>query len=353
MVAEILQFHEAGRTRAPFHMLAGLSVCQATQEGGHHLSMWRDGDVICTLPMCETVRQLHPQRLVVFVTAAIYRNLVVLSKSADLVYGSRAWAYPYTMPVNFKFFGFVTGIFNPQTTTERTTTSGAALHLVDDLAGSCGLTVTARQPRLFPSLGLIRNTQIAYNLGKEAVGNRLIIGINGGRTWPVRTWDAYNWQILINKIHSNYAAVILQFGLTKCDGIDELDKLSGVVSLNNRLKPEEIVALVAICDLVVAICSGPVHIAGAVGTPVIGLFGPTKPQFMLPVNSPGIGLSSDVPCLFCHHKSPLGHWRTGCPNDVRCMKQLDTQTVFDAVKSMLAQVKQREIVEPTVSCRVH
>jgi len=46
-------------------------------------------------------------------------------------------------------------------------------------------------------------------------------------------------------------------------------------------------------------------------------------------------VTSNVPCLFCHHASPRGHWQTGCPNDIRCMKELDVPTVFDAVKKML------------------
>jgi hypothetical protein len=33
------------------------------------------------------------------------------------------------------------------------------------------------------------------------------------------------------------------------------------------------------------------------------------------------------------------YWQTGCPNDIRCMKELDVQTVFDAIKTMLAERK--------------
>jgi hypothetical protein len=34
---------------------------------------------------------------------------------------------------------------------------------------------------------------------------------------------------------------------------------------------------------------------------------------------------------------PRGHWQTGCPNDIRCMRELDVQTVFQAVESMLSK----------------
>ncbi len=286
------------------------------------------GDVVCTLPMCGEIRKRHPRRLIIFVTAVVYRDLVLLSKAADVAFGSRSWVWPFSMPDNFNVLGLVDTIYNPKTTDERLKTSGATCHLVDDLAGSCGFTVTARQPRLYPSSSLIKKTRIAYGLAGDVTGNRLIVGINGGPSWPVRTWDASKWQNLINKIHSEYDALIIQFGANKGDGSSEYDNLTGVKSLANRLKSEEIVALIAICDLIIAIDSGPVHLAGAIGTPVVGLFGPVNPRYRLPTESPAIGLFGEVPCLFCHHNTPLGHLYTGCPNNIACIKKLEDKTVF-------------------------
>ncbi len=229
-------------------------------------------------------------------------------------------------------------IYYPQATDERSPNTGAQLHLVDDLAVSCDLTIPDpdRQPRFFPSPELIKKTQAAYGLTGNAAKGSLIIGINFGRTWPVRMWDAAKWQKLVDRIHAEYDAVILQFGLTRADGTDEYDNLTGVQSVVNRVKSDELVALIASCHLLVSIDSGPVHLAGAVGTPVVGLFGAVNPRFRLPPDSPAAGLFSNVPCLFCHHTTPPGHWQSGCPNDIRCMKELEVRTVFQAVKSALA-----------------
>jgi ADP-heptose:LPS heptosyltransferase len=301
------------------------------------------GDVVCTLPMCGEIRKRHAKRLITFVTATGYRDMVLLSRAADLVYGGKSWNWGFSIPTNFNVLGLVAAIYNPKTTDERFKTSGATCHLVDDLAGSCGLAVTARQPRLYPSSSLIKKTRTTYGLGEDVIGSSLIIGINGGPSWPVRMWNASKWQKLINKIHSEYDAVIIQFGTNKGDGSSEYDNLTGVQSMASRLQGGDIVALIAICDLIVSIDSGPVHLAGTVGTPVVGLFGPVNPLYRLPPESPGVGLFSDVPCLFCHNRTPLGHWYTGCPNNISCMRKLDDQTVFEAVKSMLSQSKRREV----------
>ena len=315
------------------------------------------GDVVCTLPICDELRKRHPDKLIAFVTAASYQNLVCLSRAADVVYGSRRWKWGFSLPDDLKLFGLLVAIYNPKTTDERLPNTGANCHLVDDLAASCGLTITARQPLLHPSASLIRRTRIAYGLPKARIGNRLIIGINGGPSWPVRSWDVAKWQTLINKIHAEYDTVIIQFGANKGDGFSEYDNLTGAHFVGSDLKSERLVALIALCDVLVSIDSGPVHIAGAVGTPVVGLFGSVDPNYRLPPKSPGIGLVGDVPCLFCHHKTPLGHWHTGCPNGILCMKKLADQTVFEAVKYFIANGRtatapalagQRVRLEPTL-----
>src|SRR5204863_184235 len=167
------------------------------------------GDVICTLPMCDEVRRRHPGKLLVFMTAAPWRDIVILSRSADLVYGNKSWAYPFfKMPARIKLFGLVDTIYNPQTSGERVHKGGMTRHLIEDLAESCGFTITARQPRLYPSADLIEKTRIAYGLDRKVTAERLLIGINPGPNWPVKEWEAYKWQKLINNIHSEYDAVI-------------------------------------------------------------------------------------------------------------------------------------------------
>jgi ADP-heptose:LPS heptosyltransferase len=299
------------------------------------------GDVLCTLPMCEEVRRRHPGKLLVFITAPVWREVVVMSRAADLVYSNKWWIYPFTFPINATFFGLVKATYNPQTTGEQSFTSGASTHLTKDLAASCGFKVTPRLPRLCPSPRLIEQTRNRYGLDCKTTGDRLLIGINPGPNWRVKEWEVSKWQKLINKIHSEYDVVIIQFGTNKGDGSSEYDYLTGVKSLAGRLKGEEIVALIASCDLIVSIDSGPVHVAGTVGTPVIGLFGPLDPSLVLPPDppSPAIGLFGEVPCLFCHNRTPVIHWFSGCPNDIVCMKKLDYPTVFEAVKSMLAHGK--------------
>ena len=170
-------------------------------------------------------------------------------------------------------------------------------HLVEDLAASLGLTVKARLPKLYPPTDLIEKTRAEYGLHSKATKGRLLIGINPGPNWPVKEWESAKWQNLINRIHSEYHAVIIQFGINRSDGSSDYKDLTGVKSVAGRLKGEELVALIVVCDLIVSIDSGPVHIAGAMGVPAIGLFGALNPGFVLPRDPPSSDYS--LMCLAC------------------------------------------------------
>jgi ADP-heptose:LPS heptosyltransferase len=309
--------------------------------------IWRTaalGDIICTLPLCRAIRERHPESFLVFVTVRAFKDIVRLSREADAIYGVD---HVYTNPswvssVTRYLFGLVAQIYEPLTADERSHGQrGSPSHLVDDFAASCALKVEDRQPRLFPSPEFIKHLQSTYGLTEDLATGRLLIGINGGHTWPVREWDAAKWQQIIDLIHSEFDATIIQFGLNLTPTPDEYDRLLGVRSLVNQLTMEELVGLIASCHLVVSIDSGPVHVAGAVGTPVVGLFGAVNPLYRLPPSSLSIGVTSNVPCLFCHHRTPIEHWKTGCPYDIRCMKKLEVAPVFDAIRTMLKTHKNK------------
>jgi ADP-heptose:LPS heptosyltransferase len=290
------------------------------------------GDLICTLPLCAEIRKRHPGKSLVVLTHKDYKSVVQLSRVADAVFGAKSWVWPFALPASYKLPGIVEAIYNPQTTDERSPKNGAQTHLIDDLAASCGLSLPSseRQPHLFSSPEFIKTTQVA----NDVPAARLLIGINCGQTWPVRMWEVAKWQELVDKIHAEWDAVVLQFGFTNGPA-DPYEHLRGVHRLKQWMPSDQLVALIAGCRIMISTDSGPVHVAGAVGVPVVGLFGAVNPRLRLPPETPSVGVTSSVPCLFCHHASPRGHWQTGCPHNIRCMKELDVQTVFLAVKEMM------------------
>ncbi len=86
-------------------------------------------------------------------------------------------------------------------------------------------------------------------------------------------------------------------------------------------------ALLAACRLFVGNDSGAMHVGGAVGVPVVGIFGPTDPGGTSPV-TPGFTLIQEpVSCSPCFLRR--------CPIDHRCMTRISVERVFAASAAWL------------------
>ncbi|MGE5468804.1 MAG: glycosyltransferase family 9 protein [Ignavibacteria bacterium] len=100
-------------------------------------------------------------------------------------------------------------------------------------------------------------------------------------------------------------------------------------SLAGGLSLGELGAVIAPAALLVANNTGPVHIAAALGTPVVDIYALTNPQHA-PWQVPHRVLTHDVPCRFCYRSvCPQGH------HD--CLRLLDPARVAQAAHALLAE----------------
>jgi heptosyltransferase-2 len=85
-------------------------------------------------------------------------------------------------------------------------------------------------------------------------------------------------------------------------------------------------------NAVVSNDSGLVHIAAAIGTPTIGIFGPTSPWHWAPLNPLAgvIETTTDVPCRPCHKPTCRLHHH-------RCMRDISPGQLLTAVRQALAR----------------
>ncbi|MEO8347507.1 MAG: lipopolysaccharide heptosyltransferase II [Acidobacteriota bacterium] len=100
-------------------------------------------------------------------------------------------------------------------------------------------------------------------------------------------------------------------------------------ALGADLGPVEVAALAARAEVVVSNDSGPMHLAAAVGTPVVAIFGPTDPGRTGPSGVPSEVLDRYVFCSPCYLKE--------CPYQHECMREIGVEAVLGAVLRLTAQ----------------
>jgi len=107
-------------------------------------------------------------------------------------------------------------------------------------------------------------------------------------------------------------------------------------NLAGRTTPAELAAVLAECELLIGIDSGPMHVAAAMGRPVAALFGPTDPRLTGPMGAGHEVIFHRQPCW-----RPCIHPVTPHCTDRRCMAAITVEEVLGAARRILARSRAR------------
>ncbi len=293
------------------------------------------GDLLSLMPGLQILKERYPAHALILVTSPSLVKIATLAGVAALV-----------LPSNVRGTGWLatvlrpTADLTPQLADERQPPQPRARRLLmEEFATQLGVELPSPQVvRLQPSETSVISVRKALVEAKVSIDQLVVI--HTGPSWAVKHWPHEHWCTLTKALQSEGLAVV-QIGARGHDGNPEAEMpaIEHALDWRDRLDLPELAALLSLARLFMGIDSGPLHLAQSVGTPRIGLFGPTEPASILPLDSSMNALTAGLFCQGCHHH-PAGpqHWRTGCPHDTACMAHLTPDHVLHTCRPLLRQL---------------
>ena len=207
------------------------------------------------------------------------------------------------------------------------------VHYFQKLTDSLGQAEGSSSPRIF-----LREEdrkwaeQKLRDLGIQ--DGRPLIGMNPGATYGLaKCWYPERFGELGKRLFEKWKATVLLFGKEEERPIAKeiLQHLKeGGIDLTGKTHLLQLAALLERCQLIVTNDTGTMHVATAVGTPVVALFGSTDPSTTGPWGDGHIVIRKDVPCSPCLKRI--------CPTDHRCMELITVDEVEEVVDRKLREL---------------
>lgn len=201
--------------------------------------------------------------------------------------------------------------------------------------GRLGISPSDAEERLELFLGDddVRQAQELFRL--NGFSGKSVVALNPGASNLIKCWNTRQFAALGDRLMDELGAEVVVVG-----GGGERD-LAKDICAGMRRKPLNLVektsmlqlgAVLAQCTLLVSGDTGPLHMATAVGTPVVALFGAIEPARTGPVGEGHrVIRHAEIGCVPCNARKCVN------PRYLECMEKISVDEVFSAVAQILAK----------------
>jgi heptosyltransferase I len=227
-----------------------------------------------------------------------------------------------------------------------------AIHAVDKnlfLARRLGLPVDPPQFALglTPAEHAAAAARVASVVG-GAPAERAVVAVVVGARWESKLWPDERLAELVARLPEACGLPVVLLG-----GPEERARAAAVcaavapppANLVGQTTLRELCAVLGQAALVISQDSGPMHIAAALGRPLVAIFGPTSPARTGPYSAAARVVTRGLPCAPCFaRRCPLGHHA--------CLRELPAADVLAAARAALAQPAPRDGRSPLTPAHV-
>lgn len=234
---------------------------------------------------------------------------------------ARIWktsVYRYNkMPVLRRLFLWTKGKIGRQTLLEKNVCQRYASLLCEE---------NPPRPLLKPQIFL---TAEEINTAKNTLAElfpdntKKILAIHPFATHSAKSLPMHRWQELAEKLSADYHILFV--------GLGELPENMAGKSLVNKTNLRELCAVLSECSLLVTGDSGPMHLANAVNTKLLALFGPTTKEWgFFPEGENVHILQKEMSCRPCSL-----HGKQKCTQKESCLEKISAEEIIEQIKTIL------------------
>jgi len=197
------------------------------------------------------------------------------------------------------------------------------------LLAPLGVPLSDTQPKLYVTQEELAAAKEMLKLYGIIEGKHKIVGINPGAAYgSAKCWLPERFKEVTLKLLDDPKVFVLYFGdRTGAPLVEEIckDMPDRVINLAGKTSLRELMSLIKCCDGFLTNDSGPMHLAYALGTPLLALFGSTSDAKTGPLS--GTVINKRVECSPCYKRV--------CPIDFRCMKRIESEEVYQELRKIL------------------
>lgn len=146
-----------------------------------------------------------------------------------------------------------------------------------------------------------------------------------GTNWPSKCWPTTHFSKLADLLYDNNIIPVIIGGPNDQRLAQEIIDNTKIppIDLTGKTSLKQLAYIIKRAQTFVAGDTGPMHLAAAVGTKVVAMFGPTDPERNGPYGNRNKVLLAPVPCRNC--------WKHKCPKKEDCLKSITADRVYDTI----------------------
>ncbi|MEW6184550.1 MAG: glycosyltransferase family 9 protein [Thermodesulfobacteriota bacterium] len=339
------------------------------------------GDVVLSLPCLRALREQFPQARLMVAVREKAKELIEDCPWADgvIAIGSEKRSFLQELICQKRFFSYVKGyhfdlsinlrlgdrsallpflggirqrisFFDPEGRLWRNRLSTHLNNLeykTDQYVGDYYLSLleaynikpTDPRPRMEVPMGRIIEADSLFS-GAGIPSKEPLVVLQPFSLWRYKEWTTANYIELVRRIKTDFGFPVLIVGAA-----EEKNRASsiaegcgpGVYNLTGRTSIGLLSAVLKRSSLFIGVDSAGMHIAAAVGTPTVTIFGPSSPVSWAPRGSGHRVVQSRLPCVPCRQKGCAGSEQS------RCLEELPVSEVMAAVASQLGNLSQQVV----------